>query len=142
MARLPSLTGLRAFEASLRLGGFTAAAQELNVTQAAVSRSVKALEAQLGYALFRRSANALEPTAEARQLAPDIGAAFDLMAKATLRVSQARAAPVITVGGCATFAIRWLIPRLGRFQARHPGLEVHTVTGGANAPLGAEWTCS
>jgi DNA-binding transcriptional LysR family regulator len=142
MDRLPSLNGLRAFEAAARLGGFTAAAQELHVTQAAVSRSVKALEGQLGYPLFQRNANALALTPEGRMLVPDLTSAFELMAKATQRVSQSRAGPVLTVGVGPTFAIRWLIPRLGRFQQRHPEIEVHTATGGATALLRPEWTCS
>jgi len=142
MDRLPSLNGLRAFEAAARLGGFTAAAGELHVTQAAVSRSVKALEGQLGHPLFERNANALALTAEGRLLVPDLTAAFELMAKATQRVRQARAAPVLTVGVGPTFAIRWLIPRLGRFHQRHPEIEVHTATGGATAAMRPEWTCS
>jgi LysR family transcriptional regulator of beta-lactamase len=142
MDRLPTLNGLRAFESAARLGGFTAAAQELHVTQAAVSRSVKALEGQLGYAVFLRNANALALTPEGRMLVPELTAAFELMAKATQRVRQSRAAPVLTVGVGPTFAIRWLIPRLGRFQQRHPEIEVHTATGGATALLRPEWTCS
>lgn len=142
MHGLPSLNGLRAFESAARLGGFTAAAGELHVTQAAVSRSVKALEGQLGYALFERNANALALTPEGRLLVPELTAAFELMAKATQRVDQSRAAPVLTVGVGPTFAIRWLIPRLGRFQQRHPGIDVHTATGGATAPMRPEWTCS
>jgi LysR family glycine cleavage system transcriptional activator/LysR family transcriptional regulator of beta-lactamase len=142
MRALPSLNGLRAFEAAARLGGFTAAAAELNVTQAAVSRSVKLLEAQFGCSLFERQANALVLTDKGRVLLPELSAAFDLIAGAAQRVNAAPARPVITVGVGPTFAMRWLIPRLGRFQQRHPDIEVHTTTGGAAAALRDDWTCS
>jgi LysR family transcriptional regulator of beta-lactamase len=142
MRRLPSLNGLRAFEAAARAGSFTAAAAELSVTQAAVSRSVKLLEAQLGCSLFRRHANALTLTDTGRLLLPELTAALDLMASAAQRAVGPAARPVLTVGVGPTFAMRWLIPRLGRFQKQHPDIEVHTTTGGAAARLHPEWTCS
>ena len=142
LRRLPSLNGLRAFESAARLGSFTAAAAELSVTQAAVSRSVKLLEAQLDCRLFERQANALSLTDKARLLLPDMTAALDLMAGATQRIARAPGRPVLTVGVGPTFAMRWLIPRLGRFQQRHPDVEIHTTTGGAAAPLRDEWTCA
>jgi LysR family glycine cleavage system transcriptional activator/LysR family transcriptional regulator of beta-lactamase len=142
MRALPSLNGLRAFEAAARLGGFTAAAAELNVTQAAISRSVKLLEAQFGCRLFERQANALALTDKGRVLLPELSAAFELIAGAAQRVTAPPARPVITVGVGPTFAMRWLIPRLGRFQQRHPDIEIHTTTGGAAATLRDDWTCS
>ena len=142
MTLLPSLNGLRAFESAARLGSFTAAAAELSVTQAAVSRSVKVLEAQLGCALFERHANVLALTDKGRLLLPELTAALDLMAAATRRVAAPAARPVLTVGVGPTFSMRWLIPRLGRFQQQHPDIEIHLTTGGAAAPLRSEWTCS
>lgn len=142
MSALPTLTGLRAFESAARLGSFTAAAVELNVTQAAVSRSVKALEQQLGWRLFTREANALALTPQGTALLPDISQAFSLMEQSLRRAREAQAAPVLTVGVGPTFAIKWLIPRLGRFHAAHPQIEVRTVTGGATAQLRPDWTCS
>lgn len=139
---LPTLTGLRAFEAAARLGSFTAAAAELNVTQAAVSRSVKALESQLGGTLFVRSANALVLTREGRELLPELTSAFGLIGKAVARATAFGRTPVLTVGVGPTFAIRWLIPRLARFHAAHPGIEVHTATGGSTTAFRPEWTCS
>ena len=135
MRKLPSLTGLRAFEAAARCASFTAAAVELHVTQTAVSRSVKLLEGQLGCRLFERRANSLALTDQGRILLPELTAAFDLLASATRRTATASARPVLTVGVGPTFAMRWLIPRLGRFQQLHPGIEVHTTTGGARAAL-------
>ena len=142
MTSLPTLTGLRAFECAARRGSFTAAAAELHVTQAAVSRSVKTLEHQLGCALFARSANTLALTPQGRELLPELSAAFGAMASAVARVQAARASPVLTVGVGPTFAIRWLIPRLPRFSQQHPGIELHTTTAGATALLRPEWTCS
>lgn len=141
-SRLPSLNALRAFEAAARLGGFTAAAAELSVTQAAVSRSVKLLEQQLGCPLFERHANALSLTDRARILLPELSAAFERMRGAVQRIQETGARPVLTVGVGPTFAMRWLIPRLSRFQAQHPGIEVHVTTGGAAAPHRSEWNCS
>ena len=142
MRRLPSLNGLRAFEAAARLGSFTAGAAELCVTQAAVSRSVKLLEGELECRLFGRHANALTLTDKGRLLLPEVTAALDMMATAAHRVADVEARKVLTVGVGPTFAMRWLIPRLGRFQALHPDVEIHTTTGGAAAPLRSEWTCS
>src|SRR5689334_12418872 len=117
MRSLPSLNGLRAFEAAARLGSFTAAAGELHVTQAAVSRSVKLLEAQLGRSLFERHANALTLTDAARLLLPELTASLRRIAGAVERASGHQAREALTVGVGPTFAMRWLIPRLGRFQA-------------------------
>jgi LysR family glycine cleavage system transcriptional activator/LysR family transcriptional regulator of beta-lactamase len=142
MNRVPSLNALRAFESAARLGSFTAAAAELSVTQAAVSRSVKLLEAQLGCSLFGRQANALILTDKGRMLLPELTGAFERMAAGLKRIDGSQARPVVTVGVGPTFAMRWLIPRLVRFQALHPGIEIHTTTGGAAAPLRSEWTCS
>jgi DNA-binding transcriptional LysR family regulator len=142
MSRLPSLNGLRAFEVAARHQSFTGAAAELNVTQAAVSRAVKSLESQLGYGLFERHANRLLPTPDARALLPELTSAFGLMEKALERVAAARRSPVLTVGAGPTFAIRWLIPRLARFQQLHPDIDVHTTTAGPTAALRPEWTCS
>jgi LysR family glycine cleavage system transcriptional activator/LysR family transcriptional regulator of beta-lactamase len=142
MRKLPSLNALRAFESAARHSSFTAAAGELHVTQAAVSRSVKQLEAQLGRSLFARHANALALTDAGRLLLPELTASFDRIAGAVQRASGAGSRPVLTVGVGPTFAMRWLIPRLGRFQAQHPGIDIHITTGGAAAPLRDEWTCS
>lgn len=142
MRRLPSLTGLKSFEAAARLGSFTLAAAELSVTQAAISRSVKALEGQLGYALFDRSANRLALTLAGRSLLPDASAAFDALEKAIGRIDLIGRSSVLTIGVGPTFAIRWLIPRLARFHALYPDIEVHTTTAGPTASLRPDWTCS
>ena len=141
MRKLPSLNALRAFEAAARLSSFTAAAAELHVTQAAVSRSVKLLESQLGLSLFDRHANALALTDSARLLLPELTASFDRVSSAVQRVTGSKSRPILTVGVGPTFAMRWLIPRLARFQAQHPETQINITTGGAAASLHDEWTC-
>ncbi|CBS90516.1 LysR substrate-binding domain-containing protein [Azospirillum lipoferum] len=142
MRRLPSLNGLRAFEAAARHGSFTAAAAELHVSQAAISRMVKLLEERLGFPLFDRRANALVLTERGRALQPALTEAFDGIARRVEQVSAMRAGPVLTVGMGATVAVRWLIPRLSSFHLAHPEIEVRIATGGAGAPMNDDWTCA
>jgi LysR family glycine cleavage system transcriptional activator/LysR family transcriptional regulator of beta-lactamase len=141
MRRMPSLNGLRAFEAAARSGSFVAAGAELNVTQAAVSRMIRLLEARLGFPLFDRLPNGVVLTAQGRALQPGLTAAFDAIADLADRVASMRAAPVLTIGVGPSFAMRWLIPRLAGFNARHPDIEVRLATGGAINPYRDDWIC-
>lgn len=141
MRRLPSLNGLRAFEAAARHGSFTAAGGELGVSPAAVSRLVRLLEERLNVPLFDRQPNGLTLTPHGRAYQPGLTAAFDGIARLTEQVAQAQDDRVLTVGVGPTFAIRWLIPRLGDFHRAHPGIEVRMTTGGAVVPLRDDWTC-
>jgi len=141
MRRLPSLNGLRAFEAAARHGSFTGAGAELGVSQAAISRLVRLLEARLKVPLFERRANGLELTAQGRAFQPGLTAAFDAIARLAEQVTAARHDRVLTVGVGPTFAIRWLIPRLGDFHRAHPDIEVRLTTGGAVVALRDDWTC-
>jgi DNA-binding transcriptional LysR family regulator len=141
MRRLPSLNGLRAFEAAARHGSFTAAGSELGVSQAAISRLVRLLEARLGLLLFERRPNGLTLTAQGRAFQPGLTAAFDGIARLAEQVTSASSDRVLTVGVGPTFAIRWLIPRLGDFHRAHPGIEVRLTTGGAVVALRDDWTC-
>ncbi len=140
--RLPSLNGLRAFEAAGRHRSFTTAAKELNVTQAAVSRMVRLLEERLGFALFRRQANALELTIQGQAFLSGLTDSFDSIARLTDQVAAMRAGPVLTVGVGPTLAVSWLIPRLTSFYHRHPEIEVRMATGGAMRPVRDDWTCT
>ncbi|PWC38989.1 LysR substrate-binding domain-containing protein [Azospirillum sp. TSO35-2] len=142
MRRLPSLNGLRAFEAAARHGSFTGAAAELHVSPAAVSRMVRLLEERLGFPLFDRRANALVLTERGRALQPALTEALDSIARRVEQVSAMRAGPVLTVGMGATVAVRWLIPRLSSFHLSHPEIEVRIATGGAGAPMNDDWTCA
>jgi len=141
MRRLPSLNGLRAFEAAARHGSFVGAAEELHVTQAAVSRMVRLLEARLGFPLFDRLPNGLVLTAQGKALQPGLTAAFDAIAGITEQVAAMRTTPVLTLGIGPSFAMRWLIPRLASFYREHPGIEVRIATGGAMNPFRDDWTC-
>jgi LysR family transcriptional regulator, glycine cleavage system transcriptional activator len=127
-ARLPSLNGLRAFESAARHLSFTRAASELNVTQTAISHQIKRLEEELGVRLFVRQNRALELTAEARDYLPGIRAAFNDLRLATDRLQRKGDDGVLTVSTLASFAAKWLLPRLSAFQEAHPGIDVRITT--------------
>jgi DNA-binding transcriptional LysR family regulator len=141
MRRLPSLNGLRAFESAARHGSFTAAADELNVTQAAVSRMVRLLEQRMGIQLFERRPNGLALTMRGKALQPGLSAAFDAIAGACEQIVAMRGSPVLTLGVGPSFAVRWLIPRLASFHQEHSEIEVRIATGGAINPYQDDWTC-
>ena len=141
MRRMPSLNGLRAFEAAARHGSFVGASQELNVTQAAISRMVRLLEARLGIELFERLPNGLVLTAQAEALKPSLTAAFDLIAASVEQVVAMRTTPVLTIGVGPSFAMRWMIPHLASFYGTHRDIEVRLATGGAINPFRDDWTC-
>ncbi|WP_426956121.1 LysR substrate-binding domain-containing protein [Muricoccus radiodurans] len=139
--RLPHLNGLRAFEAAARGGGFAAAAKELNVSPAAISRLVHLLEERLGVTLFERAANRLLLTPAGQRFQAGLTPLFDQIAALAEGIVAATGARVLTVGAGPTFAIRWLIPRLAAFQQEAPDVEVRIATGGAAAPFAEEWSC-
>jgi LysR family glycine cleavage system transcriptional activator len=127
MARLlPSLNAMKAFEAAARLGSFTSAAAELNVTHAAVSRHIRELEAWLGIKLFVRTGRGVELTDKGKAYVVDLTRGFDLLAAATENVSSRRRRRrqrlVVTVE--PSFAALWLVPRLGRFTSANPDIEL------------------
>jgi DNA-binding transcriptional LysR family regulator len=126
--RLPPLGALRAFEAAARHLSFTKAAQELGVTQAAVSHQVKSLEDALGAKLFRRLTRALALTDAGASLAPDLGEAFERMGRAVQRVQEREAHGILRVSLLYTFALAFLVPRLGRFSSRHPAIDLKLET--------------
>jgi len=127
-ARLPSLNGLRAFEAAARHLSFTLAASELNVTQTAISHQIRRLEAELGIRLFIRQNRALALTPEARDYLPGVRAAFNDLRLATDRLLRKDDDKVLTVSTLASLAAKWLLPRLTDFQERHPGIDVRITT--------------
>ncbi|ROP91020.1 LysR family glycine cleavage system transcriptional activator [Stella humosa] len=139
--RLPSLNGIKAFEAAARTGGFAAAAAELNVSPAAISRMVQLLEARLGVALFERRANRLVPTAAGRSYHAGLTPLLDALAALTDQVTAASASRVLTIGAGPTFASRWLIPRLADFRRQAPDIAVRFTTGGGGVPFSDDWTC-
>ena len=119
---LPPLNALRAFEAAGRCENFSRAAEELHVTQGAVSRHIKLLEARLGVPLFRRRAQGVELSEQGRALLPVFTDCFARMAQALATVTEQDRE--IRVVAAPTVAIRWLIPSLSRFQQRYPDLRV------------------
>ena len=127
-ARLPSLNGLRAFEAAARHLSFTQAASELNVTQTAISHQIRRLEEELGVRLFIRKNRALALTPQARDYLPGVRAAFNDLRLATDRLLRKEDDHVLTVSTLASLAAKWLLPRLTAFQEAHPGLDVRITT--------------
>jgi LysR family transcriptional regulator, glycine cleavage system transcriptional activator len=122
--RLPSLNALRAFEAAARHLSFTKAAEELHVTQAAISHQVKTLEEQLGLPLFRRLNRRLLLTDAGQVYASDLTRTFDGIAEATERIASARSGGSLRISTLPSMAAKWLLPRLSRFRARYPEVDV------------------
>ena len=128
-SRLPPLNAIKAFEAAARLGSFTRAAEELNVTHGAVSRQIRLLEDWLGVRLFLRTSRNAVPTQAGSELLAEAGPALDRLAVVSRQMqNRARARGLLHVSALPTFAMRWLIPRLPDFQRDHPGLELRIVT--------------
>lgn len=123
MRRLPPLSAVRVFEAASRHGNFTRAAEELGMTQAAVSYQMKLLEERLGAPLFARSGRGIALTDHGRRIAPQVTSAFDSLGEAFASV-QAENESVLTITAPRTFATNWLAGRLGAFQVERPGLAV------------------
>lgn len=124
MRRLPPLDALRAFEAAARHLSFTRAAEEIHVTQGAVSHRVRALEAELGVPLFRRLTRRLELTEAGETLALAVRRGLEEIAGALGALEQGGALEgPLRVSVLPSFASRWLVPRLAGFRARYPGIE-------------------
>ncbi len=122
--QLPPLNAVRAFEAAARQLSFTRGAAELGVTQAAVSHQVRVLEEFLERRLFRRLPRALQLTDEGQLYFAAAREALERLDVATRRLFESRETGTLTVSVLPSFAARWLVPRLGRFRARHPEIDV------------------
>jgi LysR family glycine cleavage system transcriptional activator len=128
MARLPPLNWLRAFEASARALSFTAAAEELSMTQSAVSQQIKSLESAMGRSLFLRRARGLDLTDEGRGYLPTVQAAFAMLEEGTT-VLQGRNEPdVLELQVNLSFALFWLTPRLEQFMQESPSVQLNLAT--------------
>lgn len=121
--RLPPLNSLRAFEATARHMSFTKAAGELNVTPAALSHQVKALEQTLQLALFHRRSRAIELTEAGRLLYPGVHAGFETLMQAVARLQVLRDDRVLVISAGPGFTVKWLVPRLYSFLERHPDID-------------------
>jgi LysR family glycine cleavage system transcriptional activator len=122
--RLPPLNALKAFEAAARSESFTRAAEELCVTQGAVSHQVKALEETLGLKLFNRERQRLVITEAGREYLAVVRDALDRIALGTERLVQRQSSGVLTVSTSPDFAAKWLVHRLGRFAEAHPEIDL------------------
>src|SRR5262245_6426216 len=142
LMRAPNhLNALRAFEAAARHLSYVAAAEELNVTPAAVGSLVRGLEAIVGVELFHRATAGparLELTEAARAVLPELQSGFDHLSVAFERLKAARGQITIGLTVPPAFADKWLLPRVERFTADHPSFELRVDTGGRLVDFAAE----
>ncbi|MCV2894972.1 LysR substrate-binding domain-containing protein [Lentibacter sp. XHP0401] len=126
---LPSYAVLRSFECAARHESFTLAAEELHLTQSAVSRQVKELEDTIGTALFRRVGRRVLLTSAGRNLASELSVDLENIRQTVLKaISAGASGAAIRVATLPAFASRWLIPRLSEFTALHEGIEISFAT--------------
>ena len=128
MSDLPPLNSLRAFEAAARHLSFTKAAQELHVTPAAVSQQIRQLEEFYGIPLFRRTTRTLILTEAAQMALPDVKEGFERLSEANRRLRSDRHGNLLTVSSSPSMGERWLLPRLERFRAQYPDIDIRIDT--------------
>ncbi len=128
MRRLPPLNALRLFEVAARTGSYAEAASELGLTHGAVSRQIAALEGWLGQKLFMKSGRRMVATPIASLFAAEVSLAFDRITVAAEACGRPGARRILRVSAPTSFAMRWLIPRLDRFHAAYPNVEVAVTT--------------
>jgi LysR family glycine cleavage system transcriptional activator len=122
--RLPPLNSLKCFEAAGRLLSFTAAANELNVTQAAISHQIKVIEEYLGVSLFNRYPRRLSLTEQGKTLLPEVTEAFDRVSQAVAVINHEQFSNVLSVRLAPSFAAKWLSPRLKYFWLQYPEIDL------------------
>lgn len=132
------LNALRMFDAAARHLSLTRAAQELHVTQAAVSQHIRNLEERLGKPLFRRLPRGLALTDEGQALWPVVAQSFERIQQSLQQVAEPRPREILTVGVVGTFAIGWLIPRLSHFQQLQPHIDLRLLTNNNRVDLAGE----
>jgi LysR family glycine cleavage system transcriptional activator len=125
---LPSTSMLLAFEAAARTGSFTEAAAELSLTQGAISRQVRALEAQLGMQLFARVGKSVRLTEAGKRYAEEVEKALQTIRRATLNAMTDQRGGTLNLAILPTFGTRWLIPRFPAFLKQHPDITVNFAT--------------
>ena len=125
---LPSIASLRALEALDRLGSATAAAEELSLTQSAVSRQLQALEAQLGATLITRERGRMALTPAAATYAAEVRGALQQVAQAALKLQVMPEGGTVNLAILPTFGMRWLVPRLADFARLHPDITINMST--------------
>lgn len=125
---IPSISMLRAFDAAARCRSFTAAADELRLTQGAISRQVSALESQLGVALFKRQGKSVQLTEVGKVYAEEIHRALQAIRNASLTAMTSPLTGTLNLAILPTFGTRWLMSRLPSFLAENPDITVNFVT--------------
>ena len=124
MRRLPPLKSIQAFEAAARLGSFMRAGEEMHITPSAVSHRIRELERELGLQLFHRIHRSIVITDAGKRYAEEISDAFGRMEAATLAASRGGKSDLLTVHVVPSFAAQWLMPRMARFSAMNPDIDV------------------
>lgn len=132
----PSLNALLVLEAAARHRSFTAAAVELGVTQAAVSRQVALLEEELDTPLFERKHRSIEPTSQCQLLASSLAMSFANIAQSVEMVRSAKRPETITLGATLAFSTLWLLPRMGDFRKRYPSAQIRLMSQDSRINLG------
>lgn len=125
---LPSLNAVRMFEAAARHRNFTRAAEQLFVTQGAVSRQIKQLEQDLEHELFRRDGPKLELTEAGERFYAAVQDGLDILRRGTMELRRLRATPALTISVLPSFAAKWLVPRIVHFQRGHGDIELRLAT--------------
>ncbi|AOM39981.1 LysR family transcriptional regulator [Xenorhabdus hominickii] len=132
MKELPPLNSLRAFEAAARYQSLVKAAEELCVTQGAVSRQIRRLEAILGITLFERRNRGIFLTPAGEKLKQTCQQAFELLASTLDELQQTSQGTPLIVSCEPTIMMKWLLPNLMKFKENYPDIEIHLVSGGGN----------
>lgn len=135
MRRLPPLSSLRVFEAAARLRSFKEAAKELAVTPTAVSHQIRGLEAHIGVRLFERRARQVILTPSGETLYPVLRDGFDNFAREIAALARSQARPVVTITATNAFTAKWLVPRVSRFQASNPGINLRLLASDHVLPI-------
>ena len=135
MRRLPPLSTLPAFEATARLGSVTAAAQELGRTHSAISKQLRHLSDDLGGDLFEKVGTGLRLTMRGRHLQDDLRPLLDRLDRVSAELRRSQDQRRVRLALSATFATRWLTPRLPQFYARHPEIEIDLMMSGPHRDL-------
>src|SRR6267143_145337 len=135
--RLPPLNALRVFEAAARHLSFKEAAQELSITQAAVSHQIKSLEEYLGVELFRRAGRGVQLTEAARACLPKLREGFESLAAAVELIRERAAETELLITAPPVFTARWLFPRLADFAKREPKIELRVFASSKMVDAGA-----
>jgi LysR family glycine cleavage system transcriptional activator len=137
LRHLPPISALRAFEAAARLKSFTMAADELGLTQSAISHQIHGLEDHLGIELFHREPRRITLTVKGEALAIAVREGLRVVADAIRELSKTDTGPRLTVSTLPGFAVKWLFPRLIRFDEQHPAIELAIATTGQLADFSA-----